>query len=209
MSRLDYRNTEYCESFSKIKRKKKELLKKIRQNHSTPNLHPLVKDVRYKNDYLEAYNYKCSYCGASLNNMPINFMEVDHFIYEASFNPRVNAGKIENLVLACFACNRRKSSFVITGIYERVLHPDSRIVRKIFFRDEDYRIKINPKLTSDNVINEFYDKLSLGSELRRLDFILLRIDGLLTDPSAAHIKSDLLESKNELTKKRNAIDVYK
>lgn len=209
MDKSDYRNTTYCKSFSDIKEKKEALVKKIRIKSQAKNLHPLVKDTQYKNDYLNVYNYKCSYCGASLLNIGMNCMEVDHFIHEASFTSSTEAGRIENLVLSCFACNRRKSSYLIKGISQMALYPDSNFIKYIFFRDNDYGIKINQRFQNKRIIKEFYEKLAFNSEFRKLDFLLLNIDGLSKNPKAESIKGKLLEIKSKLLSKRNLIDVYK
>ena len=58
------------------------------------------------------------------------------------------------------------------------LYPDGEKVKKVFIRDELYYIRINDEYKEKAIINEFYDKLRLGSELHRLDYLLMNIRGL-------------------------------
>lgn len=210
MDKNDYRNTTYCESFELIEVKKSQLLSEIRKEHPRAiDLYDIVKEEKHKNKYYNIYNYKCSYCGASLLNMPRNYMEVDHFINKSSFFKASEAGKMENLVLSCFACNRLKSSFLLIGKYKELLFPDKEKIMNVFFRDNNYGIKIKKNYEKDLKINEFYNQLLLSSEFRKLDFLLLNLDGLSKDPKAKKIKEKLGYIKAKLLEKRNSIDIYK
>lgn len=51
-------------------------------------------------------------------------------------------------------------------------------MQKTFFRDEQYYICISDEYKDDKSINEFYDKVRLGTELHRLDYLLMNIIGL-------------------------------
>ena len=105
----DYRNTEYCPNLSEIKSKKNDLVKKIKQDHPRAvDMHNYVSDnsTVYKEQFMDAYNNKCAYCGVSVNVIPVQMFEVDHFIYQKSFKTKKEAGYIENLVLSCYDCNR-------------------------------------------------------------------------------------------------------
>ena len=78
----DYRNTEYCPNLSEIKSKKNALVKKIKQDHPrVVDMHNFVSDNNavYKEQFMNAYNNKCAYCGVSINVIPIQMFEIDHF----------------------------------------------------------------------------------------------------------------------------------
>ncbi|MGL4508851.1 HNH endonuclease [Cetobacterium sp.] len=206
MNKEDYRITTYCDSLDSIKKKKESLLKKIRESHETAiDLYKIVKKEEFRNDYFKVYNYKCAYCGAAMKNLSAIEMEVDHFINKASFTIKKNSGVLENLVSSCYVCNRKKSAFKIEGKYEKILYPDEESIKKVFYRDDDYGIKISPTYSNDEVILSFYEQLSLGSEFRKLDFLLVNIDGLIKDPRAIKIKTALESIKCKILEKRNII----
>ena len=85
---------------------------------------------------------------------------------------------MDNLVLACYDCNRNKHDYSIPDDYMKKLHPDGDEIKNCFCRDEDYYIKINLNLKNDAVITEFYNMLCLGQEIHRLDYLLMRMMGL-------------------------------
>ena len=51
-------------------------------------------------------------------------------------------------------------------------------IKNTFIRDEQYYICINDEYKKNQCIKEFYNKLRLGSELHRLDYLLMNIIGL-------------------------------
>lgn len=171
----DYRNTEYCSILQDLDSKKKALNDEIRKNHPTVRIiYNKVKenDKCYKVKFMEIYNYKCSYCGNSIDNISSTLFEVDHYICESSFDSKEIAGRIENLVLACYDCNRSKGSLLIKEGYIDTLNPDLEHIKNVFFRDDHYYIQISEKYKHDDFINQFYEKLKLGYQSRRLDFCL-------------------------------------
>lgn len=179
----DYRRTQYCLELVNIQDKKKKIEKLIISKHPrAQDMHEyLCKNADiYKLEFVQAYNGKCAYCGVSIDLLPKNVFEIDHFLYEKAdeFATKKEAGYIENLVLACHDCNHNKGSFWIEDEQYDKLYPDGEEIKDTFFRDEHYYIRINDKFKNDRSITEFYEKLKLGSELHRLDYLLMNMIGM-------------------------------
>ena len=177
----DYRNSKYCSPLEDLEVKKKILNEKICNEHPrTRIIYNQVKDKNgsYKNKFMEIYNYKCSYCGNSIANISSNLFEIDHYICESSFESKKIAGKIENLVLACYDCNRSKSNFLIKDEYIDILSPDLDKIKDVFYRDELFSIQISEEYNNDMFVKSFYEQLKLGYQSRRLDFLLINLRGL-------------------------------
>lgn len=181
----DYRNTDKCPILSEIDTKKNELELRIRERHKKVKiLYNRINDKQgdYFKDFAKIYNFKCAYCGAALKFTDIRLFEIDHFICETAFPDntagRAEAGKIDNLTFSCFSCNRGKGKLHIKDSYLTLLNPDDNSIANIFDRDEWYYIKINDTYSKDSFLRSFYDKLLLGSEVRRLDFLLLEMENL-------------------------------
>ncbi len=183
----DYRNTKYCLTFDNIKLKKKEFLNFFKNDHPrAKNMYSYINsnngtNWKYKLKFSECYNLKCSYCGYGGNDMFYDKwqFEIDHFIYKNSdqFSFAVESGNINNLVLSCVNCNRKKSNFEIIDKYYKQLHPDIDI-KNTFIRDDMFYIKISEAFEDDEYIKAFYNKLQLGSQLHRLDYLLMNLIGL-------------------------------
>ena len=203
----DYRNTEYCPNLSEIKSKKNDLVISIKQDHPRAvDMHNYVSDnsTVYKAKFMEAYNNKCAYCGVSLDVIPVQMFEVDHFIYQKSFKTKKEAGYIENLVLSCYDCNRGKSSLPIPTSAINDLHPDEEGIAKTFVRDKDFYIQISADKEDDPNVQDFYRELKLWSELHRIDYMLMSMIGMqkvLTDNDEALAK--LGQAITTLWSKRN------
>lgn len=177
----DYRNTEYCSMLKNVKDKKKALEKKIKKEHPKQKImynKVHSRDTIYNKDFCNIYNCKCAYCGVSMDILPITLFEVDHFVAETLFDDKIKAGQVENLVLACYQCNRNKTNFEIVGEYVEKLCTDNGEIANVFFRDDDYYIKIKDNYIHDQYINDFYNKLQLSHETRRLDYLLINMQGL-------------------------------
>lgn len=177
----DYRNTVYCPLLVELEKKKKILNEEICKAHPRARIiYNQIKDTNssYKRKFMKIYNYKCSYCGNSIDNISSTLFEVDHYICESSFASKEVAGKIENLVLACYDCNRSKSSFLIDKAYIDTLNPDREEIIDVFCRDDLYYIQISEKYKEDEYVKKFYEQLQLGYQVRRLDFLLMNIRGL-------------------------------
>lgn len=179
----DYRRTKYCPELVNIQDKKKEVEKLIKDAHPrAQDLHTYISDNSdvFKLKFIQAYNGKCAYCGVSVDLLQKNIFEIDHFLYEkaSKFATKKEAGYIENLVLACHDCNHNKGSFWIEDEQYDKLHPDGEEIKDSFIRDKQYYIRMNDKFKDNRNISEFYEKLNLGSELHRLDYLLMNIIGM-------------------------------
>lgn len=180
----DYRSTVYCPQYLNIGNNKKKLLKKIRERHPrAKDMHALIhpNDSEYKDGFMSIYNHKCAYCGVSIEVISRTEFEIDHYIYEKSerFVSKADAGYIENLVLACHNCNHNKSSFEFPDERYNDLYPDEENIKKTFVRDDDYYIKVSDAKNNDTIVKAFYEKLHLGSQIHRIDYLLMNMMGLL------------------------------
>ncbi len=201
----DYRNTKYCPSFDKLGDRKSELLRLVQMEHKkAQNIYDYVsKRDGYKKDFASVYNYKCAYCGVSVDLLPLDGFEIDHVRYKKSFEKSYEAGCIDNLALSCRYCNRKKSDFPIPDDHMQVLHPDKDITA-CFDRDDLYNIIIKPDKADDDIVNRFYNQMCLGDEVHRLDFLLMNMIGLskkIEDKPV--VKLHLCEAIATLRKKRN------
>lgn len=208
----DYRNTCYCPEYEGINEKKQKLVSKIKKEHPRAiDMHAQISPNKnsYKDDFMKIYNYKCAYCGISIDIIPRSNFEIDHFIYEKSdrFETKADAGYIENLILACHDCNHDKSSFEFDPRSFKDLYPDEEEIKNTFIRDEDYYIKISRAKKDDPTINAFYDQLHLCSEIHRIDYLLMSMIGLqekIKDKPEAC--SQLGLAINKLHTKRNVMN---
>lgn len=199
----DYRITIFCPQLNNITVRKETVAAKVRQDHPRAiDMHSYISKIYfpYKESFIEAYHYKCAYCGVSIDIIPKEMFEVDHFIYKSSFPKKSKAGYIQNLILACHTCNHKKSSLSIPKNYQSSLHPDEGKIKTLFVRDELFYIKISDDNVEDTVINSFYIKLGLGEEIRRLDYLLMNMIGL-------HRKNDISAESYKILRK--AIDLLK
>lgn len=183
----DYRNTEKCPILIDVALKKCELESMIRKEHLRAKImYNFIhnKQGDYFVPFLKVYNSKCAYCGVRIGIIDIRMFEVDHFICEDAFPDntagRSEAGKVSNLVLSCYSCNRGKGKLAIDGKYQEILNPDNGAIANVFMRDDNYYIEIRPQYTGDCIVEDFYDRLLLGSEFRRLDYLLMEIENLIS-----------------------------
>lgn len=206
----DYRNTSYCKELIDVLSKKKCLECTIRSEHSRQiDMHKIISSnsERYKGMFLAIYNHKCSYCGVSTDITPAQFFEIDHFIFrkaECFNNSKAAAGDIGNLVPACKLCNGKKRDFSFSEDEINLFHPDNDNLKTLFERDELYYIKISSEYCNNNTVKKFYNQLMLGSEMRRIDYLLLNLIGL--DGKLEEQGKSFSEIKNAiilLQKKRN------
>ena len=58
------------------------------------------------------------------------------------------------------------------------MNTDKGEIAKIFYRDDNYYIRIQDDYIEDKTINEFYDQLQLEHQTRRLDYLLINMQGL-------------------------------
>ena len=176
----DYRKTKYCLSFENINLNKNKFLEDLKLEF--PEIEDIYSKISknddlYKIKFMKIYNYRCSYCVVSLNVLNKRMFEIDHYIYRKSpkFKDNNEADKIENLVLSCQYCNRKKRDFSIPDTEYILLYPDGEEIKKVFYRDEQYYIRISNNYLPNQTINKFYKKLKLDAEVRRLDFLLINL----------------------------------
>lgn len=118
---------------------------------------------------------------------------------------RSEAGKVSNLVLACYSCNRGKGKLMIDEDHQGTLNPDDGSIAQVFDRNEDYYICIRPDYAEDQVVVDFYQKLLLGSEFRRLDYLLLEIKNFISTQRTSNptVAEKLEQCLGALIMKRN------
>lgn len=206
----DYRNTKYCPQLSELVNKKNKIKNSILQAHPrAKDMHNYISknDESYKQKFIEAYNGKCAYCGVSIEIISWKMFEIDHFIpkeadrFEKS---KANAGYIENLMLSCYECNRSKSDYECSDVDLDKINPDGPGILKSFVRDENYYIKVSDKMKDDFTVNSFYNKLELGNQLHRIDYLLMNMQGLSKKITSSHpAYSKLMDAINLLQHKRN------
>lgn len=182
----DYRTSDGSNLLNKVKENKELLNKKIEYEHNrVKNKYNQISNSagHYLKEFSEIYNNACAYCGIPSWLIGADGFEIDHFICESSFpdsaDGRNEAGRIENLVYACRMRNRGKGKFLIPEECRTLLMPDDNSISQVFFREDDYYIKINEKYINNHIILNFYNLLHLGSELKRLDYLLMKLRSLI------------------------------
>lgn len=214
MAKEDYRNTAYCPILENVEEKKQVLEEQIKlESPRTKIIYNKIRDRKgkYHREFAEIYNNKCAYCGAKWDILPVECFEVDHFINEASFpdttEGRIEAGGVKNLVWSCISCNRGKTGIEIKSPYDELLNVDNGKIADVFWRDDDYYIRIRDTYQGDEFIQKFYESTHLGYETRRLDFLLLQLDGKCQHEENEKYRSILNEQFKILLKKRNRMIV--
>ena len=180
---MDYRRTKYCPELIDVPQKKKEVEKLVEKEHpNARDMHSYISNnsQKFKLECIKAYNGKCAYCGASTDLIKKTEFEIDHFLYKKApiFDTKKDAGDIKNLILSCHYCNHNKNSFWIEKEDIDNLNPDGEKIKNVFIRDDQYYIRINNEFKKNVTIERFYNKLCLGSELHRLDYLIMNTIGL-------------------------------
>ncbi|MXN88468.1 HNH endonuclease [Pasteurella canis] len=205
----DFRNTRYCISNNNILSDKSSLEKRIKREH--PRVKIIYNQINkkykeYNKMFRDIYSNKCAYCGITTDVISSELFEIDHFICEAAFNgDSINAGKINNLVLSCKKCNRAKQNFIWNEIYSSKFNVDDGSITNLFYRDDDYYIKIKKEFIKDSTICYFYKKLKLNEEIRRLDFLLMNMYGFYKKHSNNLKSEKILKCIILLQQKRNKL----
>lgn len=208
----DYRNTKYCPRLTDLNEKKSTIKDSILSDHArAKDMHTYISknDEPYKQQFIEAYNGKCAYCGVSTEIIPWKMFEIDHFIPKEAKrfeNSKAQAGFIENLVLSCYYCNRSKRDFECSDAEHYKIHPDYAGILDTFVRDNEYYIRISDDMKDDNIVNSFYQKADLGNQLHRIDYLLMNMRGLsrkIMDKHPAYEK--LIAAIDLLQHKRNVM----
>ena len=200
----DYRCTKYCNTFDGILKKRAEYKDKFVKEHPSSTHHYNTiskKDGSEKKDFVALFGEKCVYCGTSLSIISLDLFEIDHFIPKAHFpeDKYIEADCIDNLVPSCQACNRNKSDFLF-GNDNNIINVESGI-NQIFYRDENFYIKIAETYKNDPKICDFYSKMKFDSELRRIDYLLMSLEGL--SKKSSKFRMELTAIFNSLLQKRN------
>lgn len=178
---IDYRETIFSKNiFPNVENEKGKLLNKIRAEHpKAENFYNLLGQSEYRTNFMGVYHCKCAYCGVSIELIPASSFEIDHIIPKSSQyfqkNIEENANCLENLALACRTCNRNKSDFELNTKNTPCLHPDKNEISSIFVRDEKYYIRISENYRKDELVKDFYKQVGLGSQVHRLDYILMNL----------------------------------
>lgn len=180
---MDYRRTKYCPELIDVPQKKKEVEKLVEKEHpNARDMHSYISNnsQKFKLEFIKAYNGKCAYCGASTDLIKKTEFEIDHFLYKKApiFDTKKDAGDIKNLILSCHYCNHNKNSFWIEKEDIDNLNPDGEKIKNVFIRDDQYYIRINNEFKKNATIERFYNKLCFGSELHRLDYLIMNTIGL-------------------------------
>lgn len=181
----DYRRTKYCLSLDGIQERKDKVKENVLRDHPrAKDMHTYISNNKdkYKLEFMKAYHFKCAYCGVSVALIPKAMFEIDHFINKESerfaTKNKKDAGTIGNLVLACHDCNHSKNDFAITEANEDDLNPDKENIMKYLCRDNMFYIMTTDAGKQKQSITEFYDKLHLGSEIHRIDYLVMSMIGL-------------------------------
>lgn len=199
INKQDYRLT-YAEDFSTLESDLSNLKLKITKNHPRiTNFYLNLKKANYKVELVSAFKYRCCYCGCSLYQ-PL--VEIDH-IYSPT-SEKINT--FENLAPSCCGCNNLKSNIVDNVAFANKINPITNIFN-CFIRNEDLSISISPAFISDNDIILFYNKLRLGSEIKRLDFLLICLQELSSRIKDKIVRNEVINIKNEIAEKRKHIFV--
>jgi len=179
----DYRNTTFKVYEFQLVEKKQLFMKILREQHPRANnIHNIIKtrDNKLNIDFRTLYFEKCAYCGISTQVIDSSKFEVDHVIPHSVL--KINLGYsseeingIGNLVSSCQMCNREKQDFLCDKEIMNILHPDNGHLPKVFTRENDYSIVITSEYQGNKSIKEFYDKLRLSNQLRRLDYLIMEM----------------------------------
>lgn len=202
---FDYRVMNGEVPFNNIKGKKEEYYSAhLKISHPrAKNHYNILSKKNEKRLFGEAiYNKKCAYCGVPTYINDVNNYELDHFKNEAHNKGLDSVNRINNLVYACHDCNRAKKTFDFPDEYEKILDPDSEMVKDVFYCDENLNIQISEKYINDKLVVSYYNQMKFGNERRRLDRILVVLKMKMaqigdTCGELCNIYNSLLEKRNE------------
>ena len=208
----DYRNSKYCAKLTDLAKKKNDVKELVLVKHPRArDMHTYISDndEPFKQQFIEAYNGKCAYCGVSTEIIPWKMFEIDHLIPKEADRfgkSKANAGYIENLVLSCYDCNRAKSDLEFHDQDLHKIHPDEIEITEAFIRDDNYYIRISDKMKNDSTVKLFYEQVDLENQLHRIDFLLLSMRGLCSKISDKHpAYGKLMSAVDLLQQKRNVM----
>lgn len=190
---VDYRNTSYCKDKHCFKTRKAIFYNKFKNDHPR-----VTNDYSYLNDgskkenreFKDIYFLKCAYCGVTNQVIGISRYELDHFLPQATTKKdtiikldvlkeidKNKINSIENIVCSCQFCNRQKRAFLCEESENNLilLHPDNNLLPQVFYREEDYSIKVKSEYQHNKDIEQFYYALKLDNEIRRIDYLLMEM----------------------------------
>ena len=112
------------------------------------------------------------------------------------------------ILFVCHDCNYSKNAFAITEDNEDDLNPDKGNVLKYFCRDNMFYIRTTDVGKEKQSIIEFYNKLHLGSEIHRIDYLVMSMVGLQKALKNKGLdSSELSNAISILQRKRNLMSI--
>ena len=100
----DYRNSKYCPKLTDLTKKKNDVKDSVSSKHPrAQDMHTYISNNNepFKQQFIEAYNGKCAYCGVSTEIIPWKMFEIDHLIPKEADRfgkSKANAGYILSLI---------------------------------------------------------------------------------------------------------------
>ena len=174
----DYRCNKYRYSYTEylFREKKQDFKKKVSDVHpKITNFYKNVKKIEFSKNFdfkKSIYNNSCVYCGLSAILIPKSTFEIDHVLPKSV---KEDNG-IYNIVCACKYCNRKKSDFYCESYdNQELLHPDNNHLQEVFYRDQEYYIRVNDLYKNNSDIVGFYKQLGLMDENKRIEYLILEI----------------------------------
>ena len=176
----DFRVVEHEEDLN-IRANKEKYIADFKSKHKrATNHYRYVSKAEERDCFGESvYNGKCAYCGVDKTIQGANHYEIDHFLNEANHKFIENINGLDNLIYACRECNQKKRDFIIPDGYIEVLNPDYEKYGFVFERNNACEIIISDKYVNDEVVEAFHERLRLGDQRRRLDFVLMKLEKYL------------------------------
>lgn len=209
----DYRYTPYCDKQGDVREKKKDVENRVKAEHpKSTNMYKYISDNKkpFKNNFANAYNDRCSYCGLTRNLLSLESFEIDHWVckkhrqFQGVACKNNNVNSIDNLCLSCPDCNRKKSDFDVKRLPFNLDGEGDKAIENYFERDNSFKICIKKEHLSNQELEEFYNEMDFGNLVHRIDYLLVSIDGLkqrLTEKIDVYNRLGNIYA--ELSKKRN------
>lgn len=185
----DYRIDKYKNiSFSQLRSKKYDFMRKFRDKHKTAwKVYDYVgRSQELHNDFKSIYNSRCAYCGADYSFFNRYNFDIDHYIPQDSKYKKQFLHGISNLVYSCRRCNEKKLAYWCASTNNSILlHPDNDNYPKIFYRDSSFKICIQNEYLHNSEVIEFYNELELGSNEKRLLYLIMVLTDYLDEKPAS------------------------
>lgn len=208
---MDYRLTQYedfdfltlkssKEYISNMIDKRVQTESKVGQHYEKIN----SKNGGYYKLFENAYNSKCAYCGIDTSINPTTLFEIDHFINKTQ-NVLPNGhsvNSVENLIFSCRRCNQAKDDFNTLNLCD-ILHPDHDLIANVFIRTATYGISVKEEYKENSEIVNFYKKLHLDSNFKKLDFLLMNLKAMKKIATTSEMSTLILKLYSNLLEMRN------